>query len=289
MKKLFIIVLVCLIFQWAFWYELSPEDNQKLINAKSKLWLSKYEKDINWYYEVKKDLQESIDTSSDEKSLYFFTQLKDEVWYIIDSYKPHNYDEIKYEEEVVEQKDTSDFKQSFFQQHGKNIVWDLKVKENCVKHYDFVDQIAKKNNFPTALIISIWRKESNCWLFNPYNGWWPFQITSQYHNPWEITLDEMWEKIQNYIDFSKGKIAYFNSNKTYQERFGNEKIDFTYDAYTLKDIQLYAILYNWIWKTTDYVTNKFANGNLNTWVKSETDGIATLFLKITNWQLENNK
>lgn len=266
-------------------YEISASENEKLTQIKSKLWLLKNEKGINWYYQLKNNIDTKLPNTTDKTKSFLLSEIKNEILYIIESYKPQGYDtlEEKYNLDILNQK------ASFFQEHGKKIVWDLKVKENCIQHYDFVDEIAKRNNFPTALILAVWRKESNCGLFNPYNWRWPFQITSQYHTPGEITLEQMWEKIQAYIDFSKWKIDYFNSNKSYAERFWNEKIDFEYDSYTLKDIQLYAILYNGITKTTDIESSKFANGNLSANLKSDTDGIATLFLKILNWQVENNK
>lgn len=286
MKKIFLIVLILfLITNQSFAFELSQEKNTALINAKSKIWLLKPEKNINWYYKLKSKLEENINNTQNEEKIFILTELKNEVWYIIDSYKPVNFDKINHN--IINT--NSNFKTDFYNNYWKNILNTIKLRTSCTKHYDFVDKIAKKNNFPTALLIATWSKESNCWLFNPYNTWGPFQITSQYHKPWEISLEEFESIAQNYIDFSKWKIKYFNSNSSYQKRFWNEKIDFSYDNYTLKDLQLYAVLYNGIWKTTDYKTNKFANWNLNSSLKSDTDWIVTLFLKILNWQIKNNK
>lgn len=286
MKKIFLIVLILfLITNQSFAFELSQEKNTALINAKSKIWLLKPEKNINWYYKLKSKLEENINNTQNEEKIFILTELKNEVWYIIDSYKPVNFDKINHN--IINT--NSNFKTDFYNNYWKNILNTIKLRTSCTKHYDFVDKIAKKNNFPTALLIATWSKESNCWLFNPYNTWGPFQITSQYHKPWEISLEEFEIIAQKYIDFSKWKIKYFNSNSSYQKRFWNEKIDFSYDNYTLKDLQLYAVLYNGIWKTTDYKTNKFANWNLNSSLKSDTDWIVTLFLKIMNWQIKNNK
>lgn len=38
-----------------------------------------------------------------------------------------------------------------------------------MKNYDFIDKIAKEQNFPTELIIAMWKKEDNCHLDNPSN------------------------------------------------------------------------------------------------------------------------
>lgn len=287
------IAILCILFlsiTKTFALELSESEQQTITETKSKLWLLKYEKNINWYYDVKNLLEEKIPTLQDEKQVFFLTEFKNEIGYIIDSYKPSNYDEILYKEEEIKETEISpDNKKTFFDTYGKNIVYKNKLREWCTKHFDFVDEIAKRNDFPTALIIATWSKESNCGLFNPYNWWWPFQITSQYHTPGEISLEEMWEKIQQYIDFSKGKIGYYNSNKKYKQRFWDKNIELSYSKYTLRDLQLYSVLYNGITSTTNIENNKFANGNLNASIPSDTDGIVTLFLKILNWQIENNK
>lgn len=290
MKKFIVLLYILFWVHSTFWYVLSDEDNNKLIEAKSKLWLLKYEKNINWYYNQKDVFEAQLSQTQDEKEQFILQELENETLYIIDSYKPENFDQIQYTPEI-ESNPSGEInnKKNFFDSYGKNIIEKRNLRVWCTKYFDFVDGIAKKNNFPTELIIAVWAKESNCWLFNPYNGWWPFQITSQYHTPWEITLEEMWEKIQAFIDFSKWKIAYYNSNKTYKRKFWEENIDFSYDNYTLKDLQLYAVLYNGIGKTTDYQTSKFANWNLNNSLSSDTDGIVTLFLKILKWELENNK
>jgi hypothetical protein len=38
-----------------------------------------------------------------------------------------------------------------------------------VKNYDFIDEVAKEQDFPTELIIAMWKKEHNCNLDNPPN------------------------------------------------------------------------------------------------------------------------
>lgn len=286
------IAILCILFlsiTKTFALELSESEKQSIVETKSKLWLLKHDKNINWYYNVKSLLEEKIPTLQDEKQVFFLTEFKNEITYIIDSYKPENYDEIFYKEEPKNPETWTESKKAFFDTYGKNIVQKNKLREGCTKYFDFVDEIAQQNNFPTALIIATWSKESNCGLFNPYNGWWPFQITSQYHTPGEITLEEMGDKIQKYIDFSKGKIAYYNSNKKYKQRFWEKNIELSYSKYTLRDLQLYSVLYNGITSSTNIENNKFANGNLNTNIDSDTDGIVTLFLKILNWQIENNK
>ncbi len=283
MKKLLIILVIFLQLNITFWYELSEQKNNALIQAKSKLWLLKDKKDINWYYKLKKSIDKKIPVLSDSEKIFILEEIRNEIIYIIDSYKPENFDNLKFEENNI------NFEKEFFEKYGKEITTDLKVPEKCTIYYDEIDKLALKNDFPTSLIIATWWKESNCWLYNPANWWWPFQITSSYHNPWDITLDDFLVKVQSFIDFSKYKWNYFNTNTfiNYKDRFWNENLTITYNNYTLRELQIHSILYNWVWKTTTLNWNSFANANLNSSVTSKSDWVVTRFLKILNWKINN--
>ena len=93
------IAILCILFlsiTKTFALELSESEKHTITETKSKLWLLKYEKNINWYYDVKNLLEEKIPTIQNEKQVFFLTEFKNEIGYIIDSYKPSNYDEILY-------------------------------------------------------------------------------------------------------------------------------------------------------------------------------------------------
>lgn len=191
------------------------------------------------------------------------------------------------EEEIITETDSIEKSKSFFDLHWQTITTGLTVSESCIKHFDVIDEIAKKNNFPTELIIATWGIEYGCKLWNPANWWGPFQITSQYYTPWDITLEDFWLAVQKYIDFTKGKWDYFNNNPyhSYKERFWSENINISYDDYTLRDLKLTAILYNWVSKDTTLDGNTFANANLNDTVSHASDGVVTRFLKVLNWRI----
>ena len=176
----------------------------------------------------------------------------------------------------------------FFETYWKDITTDLKVNEKCTKYFDFIDNIATSNNFPTELIIATWSKEYNCNLSNPNNWYWPFQISSKYYIPWDISLDIFSISIQDFIDFSKWKWKYFNENKyiDYKSRFWSENINISYDNYTIRDLKLHSLLYNWIKSNTKLDTNTFANDNLNKEIVSNSDWIVTSFLKILKWRTQ---
>lgn len=272
MKKIILIFIILFTFTSStFAYKLSEQKDNALIQIKSRLWLLKDEKNINWYYNLKKMIDRKIPVLSDSEKIFIFGEIRNEILYIIDSYKLEN------------------FERNFFEKYGKEITTDLKVPENCIKYYDEIDELALKNDFPTALIIANWWKESNCWLYNPANWWGPFQITSSYHTPWDITLEEFLIDVQSFIDFSKYKWNYFNTNTyvDYKQRFWDENMNITYNNYTLRELQIHSILYNWVWKTTTLDWNSFANANLNSNVTSKSDWLVTRFFKILNWKINN--
>lgn len=198
---------------------------------------------------------------------------------------------VNQEEDIRTETDSTEKAKAFFDLYWQNITTWLSISESCIKHFDVIEKIAKKNNFPTELIIATWGIEYGCKLWNPANGWGPFQITSQYYTPWDITLEEFSESVQKYIDFTRGKWDYFNNNPyhSYKERFWSENINITYDSYTLRDLKLTAILYNWVSKDTTLDGNTFANANLNDTVSHASDGVVTRFLKVLNWRINNRE
>ncbi len=291
MKKIFLILLFIIItFSKTLAYEPTDEDIKSINNAKEKLWEISHIKWKEWFqqkvYQIDKKL---LNHKKTWKVFYALNQIKLEMitiylslWWIIEN---------QAEKEVLEQ--SNDKKQKridFFAENWKNITTSLEVNEKCTKYFDFVDEIAKRNDFPTELIIATWSKETNCNLSNPANWDWPFQIRSNYYKPWTITLDEFAVSVQHFIDFSKWKWKYFNTNTfvNYKKRFWSENLAITYDNYTLRELQIHSILYNWVGKSTTLTSNSFANANLNSKVTSSSDWVVTRFLKILNWR-NNNK
>jgi hypothetical protein len=55
---------------------------------------------------------------------------------------------------------------------------DIEILSGCMMRYDIIDSIAQRENFPTALILATWRKESSCRVVNPENGDGLFQIVA---------------------------------------------------------------------------------------------------------------
>ncbi len=205
----------------------------------------------------------------------------------INNFEIENKDKKKTEETQDSYKNSS-FKESFFEEYWQDIVSDLEVSDRCTKYFDEIDEIAKKNDFPTSIIIATWYREYSCILWNPDNWWWPFQITSHSYEPWDISIEEFQDSIQDFIDFSKAKWNYYDNNPSLRERFGSESINIKYNEFTLRDLRLQSILYNWVLESTELKTNMYANTNLNENLSWARDWIVTKTLKIINWELENN-
>lgn len=299
MKKI-ILFLVSFFLFIGISFAYTPDDSElKALDSLNQMYSKKAK--FNWELWTKKQIYlfENLSLSAeDEKTKYILDYILTNLRENFESLKKEN--EIKLQEQLAliekqkaeELKFITDYKtkaKSFFDLYWSQITTSLNVSENCTKHFDFIDEIAKKNNFPTELVIATWSKEYNCNLWNPANWWWPFQITSQYYKPGEVSLEEFWISIQKYIDFTKGKWDYFNNNKyhNYKTRFWNENINITYDYYSIRDLKLSSILYNWVSSNTTLDWNTFANSNLNNTVITNSDWLVTRFLKILNWRVNN--
>lgn len=281
MKKIFLIfIALFLITNSAFSYELNSKDKASLEKVKNILLDFSQKKDKVWFDNRLKKIDKILPkVKSNIRYWIIFKEIKNELLIISEKLKPIDisvYQNIQNISEV-----------EFFNTYWKEITTDLKVPEKCVIYYDEIDKIGKEHNFPTPLIIAMWWKESNCWLYNPANWWGPFQIISSYHTPWDISLDEFKTDIIKFINFSKNKWNYFNTNNyvNYKQRFWSENLAITYNNYTLRELQIHSILYNWVSSTTTLNWNSFANNNLNSNTIWASDWVVTRFLKILNWKI----
>lgn len=287
MKKILLLITLFLFLNIPVKADYSPslEEINQINRIKERLRDISHIKWKEWFQQkVYKIDRNMLIYRKNPKIHYAVLQIKQEMiniyvalWWIIEP--PKYVDESTFSREI------------FFNNYSKNITTDLKVSEKCIKYFDYLDEIAKKNDFPVELIIAMWSKESNCNLANPWNSRWPFQITSQYYEPWNISLEEFWVAVQKFIDFSKHKWNFFNTNTyvNYKDRFWSENLNIWYDRYTLRELQIHSILYNWVSKSTTLEWNSFANANLNSEVKSSSDWVVTRFLKILKWRIDNWK
>ncbi|MDD2907255.1 MAG: hypothetical protein PHH98_01310 [Candidatus Gracilibacteria bacterium] len=299
MKKILLILLLFFtFFSNTFAYNPTSNELNLISNFKDKVNnLSKVKGEL-WLKRNIISIENFLKVNKNERTNFLLGEILTDMNEVLSDLKIKNEEQLQKQlqelenqkqEQLKQSKDYNEKAEGFFEIYGKDITTSLEINDKCTKYFDFVDEIAKKNDFPTELIIATWSKESNCNLSNPANGWGPFQITSKYYTPGDITLEEFGEYVQTYIDFTKGKWNYFNNNTyhNYKSRFGSENIAITYDNYTLRDLKLSAILYNGVSKDTTLDGNTFANSNLNNNVTTNSDGLVTRFLKILNWRTKN--
>lgn len=285
-QKIFLFfITLSLCINQSFAYELSEKDNKALNEAKEIIWNLKEKKETSWFeIRVKKIDTLASKYKTDTRYWMIFHELKKEFESVIWEKKQQKlWDNSSW---IWNSQINMTWELEFFNQYGADITTKLEVPEKCKTNYDFVDEIAKKNDFPTALIIATWGKETNCNMYNPANGWWIFQITSQYYEPGNIWLIELEKSIEAFIQFSRNKWNYFNTNKyhNYKQRFWEEEMYLSYSSYTLRNLRLHSVLYNGVSANTTLEGNTFANNNLNPQVTGPSDGIVTRFLKVLYWK-----
>ena len=159
--------------------------------------------------------------------------------------------------------------------------------DNCVWWYNTIDNISFANDFPTAITIAVWYKESNCGYYLPANGDGPFQIVSKDYWNGEITEDLFKQTVQDFIDFSKDKID--NYNKKANDEFPGIHISYTWLDYT--GVVSFAALYNG-WTRTGWMVQPNApkyvfDGYWEKYSSAKKYGLFPALLKILSWELNN--
>jgi hypothetical protein len=160
-------------------------------------------------------------------------------------------------------------------------------KDKCTWWYNTIDNISFANDFPTALTIAVWYRESNCAYYLPNNGDGPFQIVNENYWAGEITEDMFKQTIQDYIDFSKKRIEKYN-DRAWDDY---AKIDISYKWFDYTGVVSYLALYNGWTKTwgmvqpnaPEYVFDGY--GDAYSWSKKY--GVFPMFLKVLEWEVEN--
>lgn len=184
---------------------------------------------------------------------------------------------------------TRAFKKSFISAYGGELQGDefeLRLQW-CVQKFDMVNTLAKKENFPTALILATWFMESSCRMANPDNGDGLFQILSNHYEPGPINDAQLERQIEDFINFSRNKWSWFHRNNP------DRQIVLTYKLWDIESLESQGALYNSVaTKITAWplkATNEYYNrGNFNLeWKSSVKDGLITAFIRLVKWELEN--
>jgi len=171
----------------------------------------------------------------------------------------------------------------FYNKYAKNIISKNPISNLCLKKYDLIDKIAKKNNFPTELIIATWWMEHSCIFKNPSNWNWNFQIITRVYKPGKITDKQFEIQVQDFIDFSKNKWKFYERYK----KLKSWTIKLEYNNYDFISIKYHSAAYNGVFNHLE--NSKYINWNLNKNVVYKKDWITTRFLKILDWKIKNKK
>ena len=238
----------------------------------------------------------TISESSNYNLWSYYTQLSkrynilkadDRLWTISKDLRDYAYSLIDSRKKLAKQQYAAS-KSAFLDEYIDNISIDVEYPEDkCTWWYNSIDNISFANDFPTALTIAVWYRESNCAYYLPANGDWPFQIVSNDYWTWEITEEIFKQTIQDFIDFSKKKIN--NYNKRAGEDYPEINLSYTWFDYTW--IVNYLALYNW-WTRTwgmvvpnapEYIYDWY--GDDYSWAKKY--GAYPMFLKTLEWEISN--
>jgi hypothetical protein len=118
------------------------------------------------FYNQLRILQE--DYSKDARLNYMLGNLKDHLYHNLFTQKTHA--------KITSQSG----KQEFLNQHLSGIYDDIQNSlQNCTGWYNTLDDISFAYDFPTALTIATWYRESTCAYHLPSNKNGPFQIISK--------------------------------------------------------------------------------------------------------------
>ena len=228
-----------------------------------------------------------ISESSNYNLWSYYTQLSkrynilkadDRLWTISKDLRDYAYSLIDSRKKLAKQQYAAS-KSAFLDEYIDNISIDVEYPEDkCTWWYNSIDNISFANDFPTALTIAVWYRESNCAYYLPANGdYWT----------WEITEEIFKQTIQDFIDFSKKKIN--NYNKRAGEDYPEINLSYTWFDYTW--IVNYLALYNWwtrTWgmvvpNTPEYIYDWY--GDDYSWAKKY--GVYPMFLKTLEWEISN--
>lgn len=177
------------------------------------------------------------------------------------------------------------FYEKFYNNYWLEITSSLDTIGKCVDHFDTVDNIGKSYNFPTELILATRFMETNCNFYKPTNNRWIFQIMSYNYWSWELTNEEFKQQIIDFIKFVHNKRNW--QNRSYVA--WKNKINISYNEYSIDDLWVHWFLYNWIKKWVLPSETMYNNWNLNNNFTNNKDWLITVVLKVLKWRVDNLK
>ena len=201
--------------------------------------------------------------------------------------RDYAYSQFDSRKKIAKQQAVAD-KTEFLDEYRSNIMMEEEFPfDKCTWRYNTIDNISFANDFPTALTLAIWYRESGCGYYLPSNGDGPFQIVSKDYGNGEITEEIFKQTIQDFIDFAKNKIDNYNNKAN--EEFPEIKLSYTWFDYT--GVVSFAALYNW-WTRTGWMVQPNApkyvfDGYGEKYANAKKYGLFPAFLKLISWELNN--
>jgi len=279
MKKILLtwLVLWLMVFTVSFAaYTPTENDKQDLTNLKIQL-DTVIENNIDLWNFYNQIVNLQNDYSRNERLNYMFEDLK-----------YHLYSDKKNKNALSKQKDSAkatskDAKQEFLDEY--NTWFSVKIEnslKNCTGRYKTLDDISFAYDFPTALTIAVWYRESTCAYYLPNNGDWPFQILSKDYGTGEITSKQFIQTVVDFMEFSKNKLARYD---------GLLSGELSYNSFDMTWVLNFIALYNgWSRSWNVIIPNNYnyaydGYGEDYSWAKKY--GIVPQMLKVLEWELEN--
>ncbi len=201
--------------------------------------------------------------------------------------RDYAYSQFDSRKKIAKQQAVAD-KTEFLDEYRSNIMMEEEFPfDKCTWRYNTIDNISFANDFPTALTLAIWYRESGCGYYLPSNWDGPFQIVSKDYGNGEITEEIFKQTIQDFIDFAKNKIDNYNNKAN--EEFPEIKLSYTWFDYT--GVVSFAALYNW-WTRTGWMVQPNApkyvfDGYGEKYANAKKYGLFPAFLKLISWELNN--
>lgn len=280
MKKIFLTWLIVWLAMSAISfaaYTPSEKDTQDLANLKTQL-DSSIENNIDLWNFYNQIVNLQTDYSNNARLNYMFEDLK----YYLYSDTKNNKNALS--KQKSDAKATSkDSKLKFLEEY--NTWYSIDIADslnNCTGRYKTLDDISFAYDFPTALTMAIWYRESTCAYYLPNNWDWPFQILSKDYWTGEITQKQFIQTVVDFLEFSKNKLARYD---------GLLSGELSYNSFDLTWVLNFAALYNGgvrsgnviIPNNSNYVLDGYGEG----YSGAKKYGIFPQMLKVLEWELEN--
>ena len=267
------------IFLWSIWigFAYTPnETDTKHLNEIKGVLNTVSTNDLWNYYQQFSILQQAVG-NNDDKLNYYLTHLRD-----------HSYNLFTTLKNLAKQQSKQE-KSAFLEYHKDNLLLNTEVANNCLGRYNTLDNLSFAHNFPTALTIAVWYRESTCSYALPRNGNGPFQIISKDYGSGEITEEIFLQTVKDFLNFSWNKIIRYNDRN-----IGNElSVNLGYTGASYTDLWRFSALYNGLSWGTVYgeisptAPKYFLEGYENDIRDGEhkKDWIFSMYLKMLEWEL----